>query len=151
VTRRATGELVRLPPMKYSVAAVSVVCALLLAPAAVAKGKYSFRVDRATARVGQPVSFVLTSSWAPRYNLRVFAIAPGKNWYDVVGTITGDSSIAEAQIPRDGFQVRIARVAPKRWRGVVKFPSAGRWRLVEPCGCERGISTPQATAAVVVR
>jgi len=28
------------------------------------------------------------------YNLKLIAVAPGKSWYDVVGRLTGDSSLA---------------------------------------------------------
>ena len=31
--------------------------------------------------------------------LRLIAVAPGKSWYDVVGTVTGASSRAKARFP----------------------------------------------------
>ena len=132
------------------VAALAAVVALCLAPASSAKGKYWIDVGDSRPRVGQPITVVLHSSWRPTYDLRLFAVAPAKSWFTVVGYITGDASDAVAVIHRDGFQVRLTRVAPNRWRGLVKFPRAGRWQLVEPCGCESGISTPQVTKTIIV-
>lgn len=133
------------------VAALITASALCLTPAASAKGRYWIDVGDSRPRVGQPITVVLRSSWTPRYDLRLFAIAPAKNWFEVVATITGDSSfLYDAVIPRDGFQVSLRRMAGRRWRGFVKFPRPGRWRLIEPCGCKAGLSTPQVTKIVIV-
>ena len=78
--------------------------------------------------------------------LRLIAVAPGKDWYDVVGTVTGDSSRAQAKIPRDGFEITLKRVAPKRWRAVVQLPRTGRWRLVVPNGTHEGFMVPPPVA-----
>jgi len=43
--------------------------------------------------------------------LRLIAVAPQKNWYDVVGAVTGDSSIAQAKIPAR----RLRDQARARW------------------------------------
>jgi hypothetical protein len=74
--------------------------------------------------------------------LRLIAVAPGKRWYDVVGTVTGDSSQARANIPRDGFEIKLRRVAPRRWRAYVQLPRPGRWRLVVPNGTHVGFMIP---------
>ncbi len=47
------------------------------------------------------------------YNLKLIAVAPGKSWYDVVGRLTGDSSLAKANIPHDGFSVALVRLASR--------------------------------------
>src|SRR3954447_2653208 len=108
--------------------------AALAAPAALAKGRISVVVANPTPRVGQPFTVsVRTDYVVPRDDwLRLIAVAPGKGWYDVVGTVTGDSSRAHASIPRDGFEITLKRIAPKRWRAAVRLPRPGRWRLVVP-------------------
>ena len=61
----------------------------------------------------------LTSERSLDYDLKLIAVAPGASWYDVVGTVTGDSSRHHrARIPRDGFAVPVARVAVNRWRAL---------------------------------
>jgi hypothetical protein len=47
------------------------------------------------------------------YNLKLIAVAPGKSWHDVVGRLTGDSSLAKANIPYDGFSVALVRLASR--------------------------------------
>jgi hypothetical protein len=71
--------------------------------------------------------------------LRLIAVAPGKDWYDVVGTVTGDSSETHANIPHDGFALKLVRTGRFTWRAVARLPRAGRWRLVVPNGTHEGI------------
>jgi hypothetical protein len=78
--------------------------------------------------------------------LRLIAVAPNKNWYDVVGAVTGDSSIAQANIPHDGFEIKLVRIAPRNWRAVVRLQRPGRWRLVVPNGTHVGFMVPPPTA-----
>jgi hypothetical protein len=40
------------------------------------------------------------------YNQKLIAVAPGKSWYDVVGRLTGDSSLAKANIPTTASRSR---------------------------------------------
>jgi hypothetical protein len=124
---------------------VAVVCvAAVVAPAAFAKGQITVRVADRTPRVGQAFTVELRTGWVvPRDDwLRLIAVAPGKDWYQVVGTVTGASSRAHASIPHDGFEIALERVAPKTWRGIVRLPRAGRWRLVVPNGTHEGFMTP---------
>ena len=60
----------------------------------------------------------------------------------VVGTVTGASSRAHANIPHDGFGIRLKRIAPKSWRAAVRLPRPGRWRLVVPNGTHDGFMLP---------
>ena len=123
------------------------VLALSFAPAANAKFRMSLTVGDSTPRVGQPITVVLRSERELDYDLKLIAVAPGKSWYDVVGRVTGDSRLAKAQIPRDGFGVAVTRTAGGRWRAFVSFPRPGRWRLIivhaprarprERCRCRR--------------
>jgi hypothetical protein len=117
------------------------------APAASAKGRITVSVADTTPRVGQTFIVELRTGWVvpPSARLRLIAVAPKKDWFDVVGSVTGDSSRARAQIPRDGFEVKLHRVAPKLWRAVVRLPLPGRWRLVVRNGTHLGFMLPPPT------
>src|SRR5215218_2818896 len=116
--------------------------ALSLAPAAGAKFRLGLSVSDSTPAVGQPVTVVLRSGVPLDFDLKLIAVAPGRSWYDVVGVVTGESRLAKADIPRDGFGVPVVRAAPSRWRAVIRFPRPGRWRLVIPNGAPRGFMIP---------
>jgi hypothetical protein len=120
----------------------------IAAPAAFAKGQISVRLGDRSPRVGQPFRvYVRTGYVVPSDDwLRLIAVAPGKGWYDVVGTVTGDSSKTHANIPHDGFEVKLVRTGQYTWRAVVKLPRAGRWRLVVPNGTHSGFMVPPPRA-----
>jgi len=127
---------------------VALCVATIAAPAAFAKGRITVSVADRTPRVGQPFAVELHTGWVvPAYDwLRLIAVAPGNDWYDVVGTVTGDSSRAHANIPHDGFEITLKRTAPTRWRALVRLPRAGRWRLVVPNGTHAGFMVPPPAA-----
>jgi hypothetical protein len=125
------------------------VLALATAPPASAKFKLSLVVSDRSPRAGEPVRVVLGSEIALRYDLKLIAVAPGTSWYDVVGVVTGDSSIARASIPHDGFGIRVSRIAPNRWRATVRFPRPGRWRLLIPNGAPEGFMIPPPVVRTV--
>ena len=128
--------------------ALAVCLAVTIVPAASAKGRLTVSVANASPRAGEAFAVVVRTSWVvpPKDWLRLIAVAPGKGWYDVVGAVTGDSSLARASVPRDGFEIELARVAATRWRAVVRLPRAGRWRLVVPNGTHLGFMAPPPTA-----
>ena len=131
--------------LRRSLALVSLAAAgvgVALAPTAGAKFDLGLTVSDRTPAVGQPVTVVLRSGVPLDFNLKLIAVAPSRSWYDVVGVVTGESKLARANIPRDGFGVPVARVAPNRWRAVIRFPRPGRWRLVIPNGAPRGFMIP---------
>lgn len=129
---------------------VLVVCfvAAIAAPAAPAKGRITVSVGDSTPKVGQRFAVdVRTGFVVPRNDwLRLIAVAPGKDWYQVVGTVTGDSSRTHAEIPHDGFEIKLRRVAPRLWRAVVRLPRPGRWRIVLPNGTHDGFMVPPPAA-----
>ena len=130
------------------VAALLVCLAAVGAPTALAKGRLSVVVGASTPRVGQAFPVVVRTGYVVPANdwLRLIAVAPGKGWYDVVGRVTGDSAIAHANIPHDGFEIKLRRLAPKTWRAVVRLPRPGRWRLVVPNGTHVGFMVPPPAA-----
>ena len=128
--------------------AVLVCAAAIVAPSAHAKGVITVKLGDRTPAVGQRFTVDVRTGWVVPENdwLRLIAVAPGKDWYDVVGTVTGASSKAHATIPQDGFEVTLRRVAPKHWRAYVRLPRAGRWRLVIPNGTHVGFMVPPPDA-----
>jgi len=128
--------------------AVAACVALIAVPAASAKGKLTIAIGDRTPQVGKPFVVTVRTGWVVPKNdwLRLIAVAPGKDWYDVVGVVTGASGIAKANIPHDGFGIKLVRVAPKTWRAVVRLPRPGRWRLVVPNGTHDGFMLPPPAA-----
>jgi len=131
----------RLLPLLLAVAAV-------VAPTASAKGRIAVSISDRTPAVAQRFAVDLHTEWVVPANdwLRLIAVAPGKGWYDVVGTVTGDASRVHANVPRDGFEVKVRRTGAKSWRAVVHLPRPGRWRLVIPNGTHQGFMTPPPAA-----
>ncbi|TML83775.1 MAG: hypothetical protein E6G08_19110 [Actinobacteria bacterium] len=128
---------------------VIALCAAAIAvPAASAKGRLAVRVADRTPAVGQSFVVDVDTGWVVPGNdwLRLIAVAPGRDWHDVVGTVTGDLSRAHATIPRDGFEIALERVAPRRWHAAVRLPRSGRWRLVVPNGTHAGVMLPPPAA-----
>jgi hypothetical protein len=127
--------------------AVGLCIAAIAAPAAFAKGKITVRVGDTTPQVGRPFAVYVRTGFVVPSNdwLRLIAVAPGKGWYDVVGTVTGDSSRTHARIPHDGFEVKLVRTGRYTWQAVVRLPRVGRWRLVLPNGTHAGFAVPPPT------
>jgi hypothetical protein len=124
---------------------VLVLCiAAIAAPAAYAKSRTTVMIRERTPRVGQLFAVEVRTGYVvpPNEWLRLIAVAPGKGWYEVVGTVTGDSSLTHASIPRDGFEIKLKRTGPKSWRAAVRLPRPGRWRLVVPNGTHAGFMVP---------
>lgn len=127
--------------------AVASCVAVIAAPAALAKGRVVVALGDRTPRVRESFAVVRTGWAVPKDDwLRLIAVAPGKDWYDVVGSVTGDSSLAHADIPHDGFEIPLRRVGPKHWRAAVRLPRPGRWRLVVPNGTHSGFMVPPPAA-----
>jgi hypothetical protein len=117
---------------------------LIAIPSALGKGRVEIAIGDRTPRVGQPFTVEIRTSWVvpPGDWLRLITVAPGKNWYQVVGTVTGDASRTHARVPYDGFEIRMNRVAPRQWRALVRLPRPGRWRIVLPNGTHVGFMVP---------
>jgi hypothetical protein len=126
------------------------ITALVLCAPVAAKFQISVAASDSTPAVGQPVTVVVRSAQRLDYNLRLIAVAPGRNIFSVVATITGDTSYPDPNITRNGFEVRLVRMAADRWRGTVRFRSAGRWRLVVPNGAPVGVVIPAGVARLTL-
>jgi hypothetical protein len=116
--------------------------ALCFAPAASAKFRMWLTVGDMTPAVGQRVLVVVHAGVPLSYDLRLMAVAPGRNPFRVAGTITGDVSRPHATIPRDGFELHLTRLTASSWQAMVTFPRAGLWRLVVPSGGPVGVGSP---------
>jgi hypothetical protein len=132
------------PAKALSMLAIAVCVAATLVPAASAKGFIAVALGNGKPRVGQAFTvYVRTDYVVPADDWpRLIAVAPGKTWFNVVGKVTGDSSRAQATIPRDGFEITLRRTDAKQWRAVVQLPRPGRWRLVVPNGTHVGFMLP---------
>jgi hypothetical protein len=130
--------------------AAGAIAALVLSAPAAAKFRISVAASDTTPRLGQRVTVVVRSDHELDYNLRLIAVAPGRNIFRVVATITGDTSHPDPNIARNGFEVRLVRTAPDRWRGTVRFRTTGRWRLVVPNGAPVGVVIPAGVARLTL-
>ena len=126
------------------------VVALVLCSAALAKFEISVAANDTTPAVGQRVTLTVRSERRLDYNLRLIAVAPGRNIFRVVATITGDTGHPDPNISRNGFEVPLVRIAPNRWRGTVRFRSTGRWRVVVPNGAPVGVVIPAGVARLAL-
>ena len=126
------------------------VVALILCASAFAKFQISVTASDTTPAAGQRVTLIVRSERRLDYNLRLIAVAPGRNIFRVVATITGDTSHPDPNIARNGFEVRLVRIAPNRWRGTARFRSSGRWRVVVPNGAPVGVVIPAGVARLTV-
>jgi len=124
--------------------------ALILCATAAAKFQISVAASDPTPSVGQRVTLIVRSERKLDYNLRLIAVAPGRNIFRVVATITGDTSRRDPNIARSGFGVPLVRIAPDRWRGTVRFRSTGRWRVVVPNGAPVGVVMPAGVARLTL-
>jgi hypothetical protein len=124
--------------------------ALLICSPAFAKIRISVTASDTTPAVGQRVRVVVGSERPLDYGLRLIAVAPGRPVFRVVATITGDTRYPDPTIAHDGFEIHLTRTAPNRWRGIVRFPQAGRWRVVVPNEAPEGVMMPAGAALLAL-
>ncbi|MFL5961953.1 MAG: hypothetical protein ACJ757_03560 [Gaiellaceae bacterium] len=124
--------------------AVAVIAACIATPVALAKFRMTMTLGDSTPRAGHRFTVIVHTEQAipPNDYIKLIAVAPGEDWYQVVGTVTGDASRTHADIPHDGFQIKLVRVGPKMWRAVTRLPRPGRWRLLVPNGTKDGFMMP---------
>jgi hypothetical protein len=126
------------------------IIALVLCASASAKFGVSLAATDTTPAVGQPVTVIVRSEQRLKFNLRLIAVAPGRDIFRVVATITGDTRYPDPNVKRDGFEVHLVRVTAQRWRGVVRFRRPGRWRVVVPNEAPVGVVMPAGVARLTL-
>jgi hypothetical protein len=124
--------------------------ALVFCAPALAKIGVSIAASDRTPAVGQRVALTVRSEQKLKWNLRLIAVAPGQPVFKVVATITGDTRYPDPNVARHGFEIRLQRVAPNRWRGIARFPSRGRWRVVVPNEAPMGVMMPNGAALLAL-
>jgi hypothetical protein len=124
------------------------IAALVVCASAAAKFSVSIGVGDVTPAVGQRVTFVVRSERPLDYNLRLIAVAPGQGVFRVVATITGDTAYPDPNVAGHGFEIRLVRIAPNRWRGAARFARRGLWRVVVPDVAPAGVIVPNGAALV---
>jgi hypothetical protein len=124
--------------------------ALVLCGSALAKFKISITASDKTPTVGQRVTLVVRGERALDHP-RLIAVAPGQPVFHVVATITGDTSYPDPHVARHGFEIRLTRVAPTRWRGTARFMRRGRWRVVVPNWGPVGVVIPNGATLLALR
>ena len=139
--RRVLGWCIR----RMKIVALVVCLGAFAASPALAKGRISVLLGDSTPRAGHAFPVVVRTDYVVPANdwLRLIAVAPGRGWYEVVRTVTRDSSLTHANI---GFELKLVRVGPRTWRAVVRLPRTGRWRLVVPNGTHFGFMVPPPAA-----
>jgi hypothetical protein len=120
--------------------------ALLVCESALGKFSISIVSSDRTPALGERVAFIVRSGRALDYDLRLIAVAPSQPVFRVVATITGDTSRPDPNVARHGFEIKLRRIAPNRWRGVAHFRRTGRWRVVVPNGAPVGVIIPNGAA-----
>jgi hypothetical protein len=131
---------------------VAALVALWLAPAAFAKLHVSLFLSNAAPRVHQSVRVLLRTEErvGSDCTMRIVAVAPGIGMSRAVGAFVGGRG--SAPLRRLGFEPKVVRASARSWRATVRFPRAGRWRLVVPNECAPGYMAPfPATRSIVVR
>lgn len=125
---------------------------LVAAPTASAKFRITLTLGKSSPAPGQPFTVSLrTDVELPAdHDLLLVAVAPGRFRQDVLGAVTGASSLTTAVIPRDGFEIELHRVRADRWRGIARLPSKGRWQLVVPNWVDVGYAIPPPLVRFVV-
>lgn len=119
---------------------------LVVCVPAQAKTRIAIRASDVAPTVGQRVTFDVRSERALGYDLRLIAVGPGQPVFRVVATITGDTSDPDPQVARHGFEIRLPRMGPSRWRGVARLMRPGRWRVVVPNVASVGVMIPNGAA-----
>lgn len=122
---------------------LAVAIALLVAPAAHAKFRMTLSVAPAQPRAHQLVHVAIRADEPLGADavMRLGAVAPGAALMDVVAYVAQEQT-AYPVVLRGSFAVHLRRVNASTWRGTLRFPRTGRWRLVVPNWGAPGYAMP---------
>ena len=124
-----------------------VLTALVAAPVADAKFGIRLALSEGEPAVGQPVdvTLLIERPLAAGQKLRLIAVPPRVDVYTALSSLVGSRGAG----PRRGaFEVPLTGSAAV-WRGQVRFPRAGRWRLVVPNWGAPGYAIPPPVVRLV--
>ena len=141
-----------------------VILALIVAPAASAKVGIVLSLASERPGVRDSVTVVLRTeaSQGSKCRMRLLAVAPGVGKYKALNAfVIGGYSVSGPQgstfhplepTRRMGFLRNLTRVGPRTWHAAIRFPRAGKWRLIVPNWCASGYAaTPPVDRVVTVR
>jgi hypothetical protein len=120
-----------------TLATVVAAAALVLAPTAEAKFSISLTVEPSRPIAGDPVRLTMrTGIVLPKqHGMRLNAVGP---WREELG--------------QSFLDVRLIRIGPRAFKAKVRFPHAGRWRLIVPnWGAPGSAHPPPVDRPVMVR
>jgi hypothetical protein len=127
--------------------------ALCTAEVANAKFKVSLSLSLNAPRVGVSITAVIHtgSRQDAACAMRLYAVAPGVDIYQALDGFTNISVILHRSHPpsRLGFIVPTRRAGGAVWRATLRFPRAGRWKLVIPNWCAGGYALPPPVVRTV--
>lgn len=138
-----------------------VLLAFAAAPGASAKFGTHLSLSADRPRAQEAVRVLVRTDESPGSDCRMqlLAVAPGVGKFRALDAfIAGGYSINGPQgfsfhpirpTPRMGFVRTLARERPKAWRGTIRFPSKGRWRLIVPNWCSPGYTYPLPVDRIV--
>ena len=134
------------------VVAAAAVVALALGIPASASGKFkiwlSLSQQEPRSRVAVRATIRTDTPQRADCRMRLLAVAPGVDVYEALDAFVLSHRTRPAALL--GFLVPIARIGPKAWRATLRFPRAGRWRLVVPNWCAGGYALPPPIVRLVV-
>jgi hypothetical protein len=112
---------------RVTTVAVLAAAALVLTPAVEAKFDISITVEPSRPIAGDPVRVTMRTGVVlpKKHGMRLNAVGP---WRDEFG--------------QGFFDVRLVRIGPQAFRAKIRFPYAGRWRLIVPNGGAPGSAWP---------
>jgi hypothetical protein len=131
--------------MVRAATAFVVAMALVVAPAATAKFRMQLMVSPAQPRAHALVRVEIRADEPLGRDavMKLGAVAPGAAFMDVVAQVAGQGAFANRPLVlKDSFAVRLRRVSASTWRGTLRFPRAGAWRLVVPNWGAPGYANP---------
>jgi hypothetical protein len=123
-------------------------------PSADAKLGLRLSLSTDTPRVRHAVRVVVRTAELPGADcrMRLLAVAPGESAFEALDAfVSGGYSVNGPQgstfhalrpTPRMGFMRALSRERPTAWRATIRFPKAGRWRLIVPNWCGPGYVYP---------